>query len=103
MKRLIRWTTSTNAKDIAVLYFIYGLFSALLATTLSVLIRIELSSVGMQYIISEKYGQIYNVMVTAHGLLMVFYFIMPTLIGGFGSTRRPKASPPYRGFYTQST
>lgn len=84
MKNLIRWTTSTNAKDIAVLYFIFGLFSALLATTLSMLIRIELNSPGMQYIISEKYGQIFNVIITSHGLLMIFYFVMPTLIGGFG-------------------
>lgn len=89
MNYFLRWGCSTNAKDIAVLYFLYGLFSAILGTAFSIYIRIELSNPGMVYIVSDKYTQIYNVALTAHGLIMVFYFIMPTLIGAFGNYLLP--------------
>jgi len=49
------------------------------------LIRVELSAPGVSYILSEKYGQIYNVIITAHGLIMIFFLVMPALIGGFGN------------------
>lgn len=84
MKKLLRWLCSTNAKDIGVLYIILGLFSALVGTSLSMLIRIELSAPGVQYINSEKYGTIYNNLITGHGVIMIFFFLMPVLIGGFG-------------------
>ncbi len=78
-----RWIFSTNHKIIAFLYFILGSFSAVVATTLSVIIRIELSSSG-NVLLQGNY-QLYNVIVTAHGLLMVFFVVMPILIGGFGN------------------
>jgi len=85
MKGILRWTCSTNAKDIGILYMIIGLFSALVGTSLSMIIRIELSSSGIQYINSDKYGTIYNNLISAHGLIMIFFFLMPALIGGFGN------------------
>lgn len=56
---------------------IFGVFSAMLGTSLSFLIRLELTTPGIQYINSEKYSQIFNVIITAHALLMIFYFVMP--------------------------
>jgi len=85
MKGLLRWVCSTNAKDIGILYLIIGFFSALIGTSLSMLIRIELSNPGIQYINSDKYGTIYNNLISAHGLIMIFFFLMPSLIGGFGN------------------
>lgn len=84
-ERLIRWTCSTNAKDIGVLYIIFGFISAIIGMTLSMIIRAELSSVGHQYITSNKYDQIYNIIITSHGIFMIFLFVMPVLIGGFGN------------------
>lgn len=81
----IRWICSTNAKDIGVLYIIFGIYSAIIGTILSMIIRMELSSNGVQFIKSDKYGQIYNILITAHALYMIFMFVMPTLIGGFGN------------------
>jgi cytochrome c oxidase subunit 1 len=49
------------------------------------LIRLELASPGIQYINSDKYGQIYNVLITAHAVFMIFLFVMPVLIGAFGN------------------
>ena len=81
----IRWLCSTNAKDIGVLYLIFGFISALIGTSFSMLIRLELASPGVQYINSDKYGQIYNVLITAHAIFMIFLFVMPVLIGAFGN------------------
>ena len=81
----IRWLCSTNAKDIGILYIIFGFISALIGTSFSMIIRLELASPGVQYINSDKYGQIYNVLITAHAVFMIFMFVMPVMIGAFGN------------------
>ena len=82
---VFRWLCSTNAKDIGILYLIFGFISALIGTSLSMIIRLELSSPGIQYLNTEKYVQIFNNVITIHALFMIFFFIMPTLIGSFGN------------------
>jgi cytochrome c oxidase subunit 1 len=77
---------SSNAKDIGTLYLIFALFSGLLGTAFSVLIRLELSGPGIQYIADN---QLYNSIITAHAILMIFFMVMPALIGGFGNFLLP--------------
>lgn len=67
-----RWFLSTNAKDIGTLYLIFALFSGLLGTAFSVLIRLELSGPGVQYISDN---QLYNSIITAHAILMIFFMV----------------------------
>jgi len=81
-----RWFLSSNAKDIGTLYLIFALFSGLLGTAFSVLIRLELSGPGVQYIADN---QLYNSIITAHAILMIFFMVMPALIGGFGNFLLP--------------
>jgi len=75
-----RWLMSTNAKDIGVLYLFFGIFSGLIGSGLSAIIRMELSNEGSVYLMSN--WESYNVCLTAHGLIMVFFMLMPILIGG---------------------
>ena len=77
-----RWVYSTNHKDIGTMYIVLSLIAALLGGLMSWLIRLELTSPGLQYI---EDLQFYNVLVTAHGFLMVFFVVMPAMIGGFGN------------------
>ena len=79
-----RWFLSSNAKDIGTLYLMFALFSGLIGTAFSVLIRLELSGPGVQYIADN---QLYNSIITAHAILMIFFMVMPALIGGFGKIK----------------
>jgi len=81
-----RWFFSTNAKDIGTSYLIFALFSGLMGTAFSVLIRMELSGPDVQYITDS---QLYNSIITAHALVMIFFLVMPALIGGFGNFLLP--------------
>lgn len=81
-----RWFCSSNAKDIGVLYIIFALFSGLVGTAFSVLIRLELSAPGVQYIADN---QLYNSIITAHAIVMIFFMVMPAMIGGFGNFLLP--------------
>lgn len=84
-KGLIRWLLSTSAKDIAILYMILGIASILMGTILSMIIRIELAQPGVQIINSERYTTIYNVVITSHAIIMIFFGVMPLLIGWLGN------------------
>ena len=93
---LERWFLSSNAKDIGILYLIFALFSGLLGTAFSVLIRIELSGPGVQYIADN---QLYNAVITAHAILMIFFMVMPALTGGFGNFLLPLlGSDPFKQY-----
>ncbi len=77
-----RWVYSTNHKDIGTMYLIFAIVGGLIGGALSIGMRMELMAPGMQ-VFSNPHT--FNVFVTAHGLIMVFFMVMPAMIGGFGN------------------
>lgn len=81
IKNINRWIISTNHKDIGTIYFIFGVWSGLIGTSIRIIIRIKLSHPSL----FSQNDQTYNVLVTAHAFIIIFFIVIPIIIGGFGN------------------
>jgi len=84
-----RWLYSTNHKDIGTLYLIFAVVFGIVAGLMSVIMRMELQTPGVDIMWGDTPEHTFNVLVTGHGLIMVFFMIMPAFIGGFGNWMVP--------------
>src|SRR5271156_1768348 len=91
-----RYMYSTNHKDIGTLYIVFAMIAGLIGSALSGAMRLNLMFPGnhifpwISWILSgdgsaEAGKNMYNVFTTAHGVIMIFFLVMPALIGGFGN------------------
>src|SRR3546814_6982392 len=81
-----RWFMSTNHKDIGTLYLIFAIMAGIIGGTISGLMRWELMEPGVQYLEAwsgaasfDEALHLWNVLITAHGLIMVFFMVMPAM------------------------
>lgn len=73
-----------NHKRLGIYYLLAGFLYGISGTLISVLMRIELFSSGSR-IISPENLNFYNIFITLHGLIMIFFLVMPVLFGGYGN------------------
>ena len=97
-----RWFMSTNHKDIGILYLFTSGLVGFIAVAFTVYMRMELKDPGVQFMCAEgarmfsggencaqPNGHLWNVLITAHGILMMFFVVIPALFGGFGNYFMP--------------
>lgn len=76
-----KWLFSTNHKDIGILYFLFAIWSGIIGSSIRIIIRLELGSCNS--LINND--QIYNSLVTSHAFIIIFFIVIPFIIGGFGN------------------
>jgi len=90
---MTRWLFSTNAKDIGTLYLVFAIFSGMVGTAFSVIIRLELAAPGVQYLQGDH--QLFNVIITAHAFVMIFFMVNAFLISRNESTQIIYSGPKF--------
>ena len=81
-----RWFMSTNHKDIGILYIFTAALLGFVAVAFTVYMRLELMEPGVQYMTNadgEPNGHMWNVLITGHGVLMMFFVVIPALFWWF--------------------
>ena len=68
------------------MYLMFAIFAGVIGGILSILIRAELQYPGLQIFANPH---VYNVLVTNHALIMIFFALMPAMMGGFGNWMMP--------------
>lgn len=81
---ILRQLYSTDARDIGLLYLALSIFSGMLGSSMSLLIRLQLMDINQSSVLGIP-NQVYNNIITVHALLMIFYLVMPAMFGGFGN------------------
>ena len=81
-----RYAYSTNHKDIGTMYLVFAICAGVIGGFFSILVRAELQYPGLQIFANPH---TYNVFVTNHGLIMIFFALMPAMMGGFGNWMVP--------------
>ena len=76
-----KWLYSTNHKDIGILYFIFAIWSGIIGSSIRIIIRLELGSPD-SLILND---QTFNTIVTSHAFIIIFFIVIPFIIGGFGN------------------
>src|ERR1044072_5069490 len=76
---------STNHKDIGTMYLVFAIIGGVIGGSLSIAMRIELMYPGIGFFHGEHASHMFNVFTTAHGLIMIFFIVIPAMIGGFGN------------------
>ena len=103
-----RWFLSTNHKDIGILYLFTAAVVGFISVCFTVYMRLELMEPGVQFMCLNEAGEsaarlisgfgaencdpnghLWNVMITYHGVLMMFFVVIPALFGGFGNYFMP--------------
>nr|QYC97733.1 cytochrome c oxidase subunit 1 [Diplostomoidea sp. MSB para 30071] len=79
------WLFTLDHKRIGIIYSIMGLWGGLMGLSLSFLLRLNFTDPYYNLIGPE----VYNYIITGHGLAMIFFFLMPVIIGGFGNFLLP--------------
>jgi cytochrome c oxidase subunit 1 len=76
----VRWFMSTNHKDIGTLYLVFAVCAGIIGGILSGMMRAELAQPGIQFLESwsgatnaDEALHFWNVLITAHGLIMIFF------------------------------
>ena len=97
-----RWFMSVNHKDIGILYMFTAAALGIVSVAFTMYMRLELMDPGVQYMCMEgaslvaqasddctPNGHLWNVLITGHGILMMFFVVIPFLFGGFGNYFMP--------------
>ena len=97
-----RWFMSTNHKDIGILYLVVSALVGFVSVSFTIYMRLELMEPGVQFMCMEGMrltaagigectpnGHLWNVLITGHGILMMFFVVIPALFGGFGNYFMP--------------
>jgi hypothetical protein len=80
---LKKYVYTINHKRIAINYLFFSMWTGLSGAALATMIRLELSYPGSPFFKGDSLR--YLQVITAHGLIMVFYVVVPILFGSFAN------------------